>query len=83
MLTTRPAKCNSYRIDQYVYFLCYPLSSRSRTACSILAERPDVVVKQACKCIKQQQFKNKLPMVLFASLASGFKLTDDFITPIL
>ncbi|KAF9034869.1 hypothetical protein BJ165DRAFT_1598451 [Panaeolus papilionaceus] len=37
----------------------------------------------ACKCITQQQFNNELPMTLFASLASEFKLTDDFITPTL
>ncbi|KAF9032358.1 hypothetical protein BJ165DRAFT_1535052 [Panaeolus papilionaceus] len=48
--------------------------------CSILAERPDVVVEQARKLITTHQFNNEPLRILLASLASGLKLTDNFIT---
>ncbi|PPQ68724.1 hypothetical protein CVT26_003630 [Gymnopilus dilepis] len=49
-------------------------------ACSIAAERHDIVVEQARKLITQHQFNNEPLRILMASLASGLRNTDAFIT---
>ena len=49
-------------------------------ACSIVAERYDIVVEQARKLITQHQFNNEPLRILMASLASGLRNTDAFIT---
>lgn len=49
-------------------------------ACAIAAERHDIVVEQARKLIGQHQFNNEPLRILLASLASGLKVTDSFIT---
>ncbi|KAF8812960.1 TPR-like protein [Phlegmacium glaucopus] len=48
--------------------------------CAIAAERHDIVVEQARKLIGQHQFNNEPLRILMASLASGLKVTDSFIT---
>ena len=50
------------------------------TACAIAAERHDIVVEQARKLISQHQFNNEPLRILVASLASGLKVTDSFLT---
>ena len=49
-------------------------------ACAIVAERFDTVVEQARKLVTQHQFNNEPLRILVASLASGLKTTDAFIT---
>ncbi|KAF9481095.1 TPR-like protein [Pholiota conissans] len=49
-------------------------------ACGIAAERFDIVVEQARKLITQHQFNNEPLRILIASLASGLRTTDAFIT---
>jgi len=49
-------------------------------ACAIANERYDVVVEQARKIITQHQFDNEPLRILMASLASGLRPTDAFIT---
>ncbi|KAF9034867.1 hypothetical protein BJ165DRAFT_1533893 [Panaeolus papilionaceus] len=51
-----------------------------RRACTILAERPDVVIEQARKLMTQHQFNNEPLGILPACLASGLKIRDSFIT---
>ncbi|KAF4623249.1 hypothetical protein D9613_002332 [Agrocybe pediades] len=48
--------------------------------CAIAAERHDVVVEQSRKIITQHQFDNEPLRILMASLASGLRPTDAFIT---
>jgi len=48
--------------------------------CAIASERHDMVVEQARKLITQHQFNNEPLRILMASLASGLKVTDSFIT---
>ncbi|CAA7263975.1 unnamed protein product [Cyclocybe aegerita] len=48
--------------------------------CAISAERPEIVVEQARKIITQHQFNNEPLRILIASLASGLRATDAFIT---
>ncbi|KAF9039747.1 hypothetical protein BJ165DRAFT_1530795 [Panaeolus papilionaceus] len=48
--------------------------------CSILAERPDVVVEQVRPLIMTHQLNNEPLRILLASLASVLKLTHSFIT---
>ncbi|PPQ91090.1 hypothetical protein CVT25_013128 [Psilocybe cyanescens] len=48
--------------------------------CAIAGERYDIVVEQARKLITQHQFNNEPLRILMASLASGLRTTDAFIT---
>ncbi|KAF8153752.1 hypothetical protein B0H34DRAFT_65394 [Crassisporium funariophilum] len=50
------------------------------TTCAIAAERHDIVVEQVRKLITNNQFNNEPLRILMASLASGLRLTDAFIT---
>lgn len=52
----------------------------SLLACAIHAERHDVVVEQCRKLITHHQFNNEPLRILVASLASGLRNTDAFIT---
>ncbi|KDR78033.1 hypothetical protein GALMADRAFT_245006 [Galerina marginata CBS 339.88] len=49
-------------------------------ACAIAGERYAVVVEQSRKLITQNQFNNEPLRILVASLASGLRTTDAFIT---
>jgi len=49
-------------------------------ACAIHADRHDIVVEQCRKLINQHQFNNEPFRILTASLASGLRNTDAFIT---
>lgn len=49
-------------------------------ACAIHAERHDIVVEQCRKLINHHQFNNEPLRILIASLASGLRNTDAFIT---
>jgi len=49
-------------------------------ACAIHADRHDIVVEQCRKLINQHQFNNEPLRILTASLASGLRNTDAFIT---
>ncbi|KAF8883905.1 hypothetical protein CPB84DRAFT_1750548 [Gymnopilus junonius] len=48
--------------------------------CAMAGERYDIVVEQARKLITQNQFNNEPLRILMASLASGLRNTDAFIT---
>lgn len=50
------------------------------SACAIHAERFDTVVEQARKLVTHHQFNNEPLRILVASLASGLRTTDAFIT---
>ena len=50
------------------------------TACAIATENHDTVVEQARKLISHHQFNNEPLRILMASLASGLRVTDSFIT---
>jgi general transcription factor 3C polypeptide 3 (transcription factor C subunit 4) len=50
------------------------------TACAIHAERYDIVVEHARKLVTHHQFNNEPLRILVASLASGLRTTDAFIT---
>ncbi|KAF8957215.1 hypothetical protein BDZ97DRAFT_1924824 [Flammula alnicola] len=49
-------------------------------SCAIYAERYEIVVEQCRKLITQHQFNNEPLRILMASLASGLRTTDAFIT---
>ncbi|KAG7095406.1 hypothetical protein E1B28_006157 [Marasmius oreades] len=50
------------------------------TACAIQTNHPHIVVEQTRKLITNNQFNNEMYRLLMASLSSGLKPTDSFIT---
>lgn len=58
----------------FVFFLTTLLQ-----ACSIAADRPDVVVEQSRKLINAHQYNNEPLRLLLASLSSGLRNTDAFL----
>ncbi|KAF9034953.1 hypothetical protein BJ165DRAFT_671052 [Panaeolus papilionaceus] len=71
--TTRLAKRNQYRIDRYVYFLCYRLPSCSRNADHAVSSLNSLMsfVEQVRKLITQHQFNNEPLRILLASPRAG------------
>ena len=57
-----------------------PTLTTYSAACAIHADRHDIVVEQCRKLINQHQFNNEPLRILTASLASGLRNTDAFIT---
>ncbi|KAL0577198.1 transcription factor TFIIIC subunit tfc4 [Marasmius crinis-equi] len=66
---------NAYLSPQYQVTIRLAL-----TACAIHSNHPQVIVEQIRKLISTNQFNNEMYRLLMASLSSGLKPTDSFIT---